>query len=296
MLNKPYMPKKNNIFLTLLILCLLHFCPMQLFAQIIIGGDVYGGGNMGAVGTENIADGITSETAPDEVTFTAEKTKVVASVTINEGTVRTVFGGGRNGRTYGSTCVTVKKAEANIGGTVGGINWKETIHGGLFGAGDGKSAYVFGNSTVTIEAGTIYQNVYGGGNQAELGGNTFVTLQGGDLQGDVFGGARMADIQGYCEVNVDGENIKSDLIVDYVYGGNDISGIIHGEKTISEISTNAYVHSSAERTAGEGEEQKHIFIGQLFGAGNGDYHNDTSPDVYPRWLVCFARMMSRFLT
>ena len=280
MLNKPYMPKKNNLFLTLLILCLLHFCPMQLFAQIIIGGDVYGGGNMGAVGTENIADGITSETAPDEVTFTAEKTKVVASVTINEGTVRTVFGGGRNGRTYGSTCITVKKAEANIGGTVGGINWKETIHGGLFGAGDGKSAYVFGNSTVTIEAGTIYQNVYGGGNQAELGGNTLVTLQGGDLQGDVFGGARMADIQGYCEVNVDGENIKSDLIVDYVYGGNDISGIIHGEKTISEISTNAYVHSSAERTAGEGEEQKHIFIGQLFGAGNGDYHNDTSPDVY----------------
>ena len=284
MLNK--MPNKPNILLVVLLLLGMQFYPHNLFAQITIGGDVYGGGNMGAVGTGNLADGITNETTPEDVTFAEGKdaNAVVAKVTINSGTVRTVFGGGKNGRTYGSTSVTVSETASTtptkIGGTVNDVDWTETIHGGLFGAGDGESAYVFGNSAVTIEAGTVYQNVYGGGNQAELGGNTTVTLQGGDMQGDVFGGARMADIQGYSEVNVDGVNIKNDLVVNYVYGGNDISGTIHGEQTVNGVGANAYVHSSAEKTAGTGETQKHIFIGQLFGGGNGDYHNTTTPDVY----------------
>ena len=279
MLNMPNKLNKNNKSFGKLLFLGMFLCPLHLFAQITIGGDVYGGGNMGAVGTGNLADGITNETAPENVSFAEGKTAttVVTNVTINGGTVRTVFGGGKNGRTYGSTNVDVtntdSNAATNIGGTVGGVDWTGTIHGGLFGAGDGASAYVFGNSTVTIEAGTIYQNVYGGGNQAELGGNTLVILQGGDLQGSVFGGARMADIKGYSEVNVDGENIKNDLVVNYVYGGNDISGTTHNLK--NEGVADAYVHSSKEAT-----EDKHIFIGQLYAGGNGDYHNSTLPDVY----------------
>ena len=272
MLSKP-----NKFLIKSLLGGVLLLCPMQLFAQITIGGDVYGGGKEGAVGTGNLADGITDATAPEDVTFATgtPATTEATNVTINGGTVRTVFGGGQNGRTYGSTKVEVKNTVSTvatkIGGTVNDVDWTGTIHGGLFGAGDGEHAYVFGNSTVTIEAGTIYQNVYGGGNQAELGGNTLVTLQGGDLQGDVFGGARMADIQGYSEVNVDGANIKNDLVVNYVYGGNDISGMIHGEQTVNSIAASAYVHSSVEKTAATGETQMHIFIGQLYAGGNGDY-------------------------
>ncbi|MBO7119744.1 MAG: hypothetical protein J6W03_05435, partial [Bacteroidaceae bacterium] len=254
-------------------------CPIHSFAQIqiTIGGDVYGGGNMGAVGTGLLAEGITNETAPENVEFASGKTASteVTNVTINGGTVRTVFGGGKNGRTYGSTKVVVTNTDSNvktnIGGTVNDINWTGTIHGGLFGAGDGESAYVFGNSAVTIDAGTVWQNVYGGGNQAEMGGNTLVTLQGGDMQGSVFGGARMADIKGYSEVNVDGANIKNDLVVNYVYGGNDISGTTHNLK--DEGIADAYVHSSKEAT------DKHIFIGQLYAGGNGDYHN-AADNVY----------------
>lgn len=274
MLNKLY---KSNKPLKKLLFWGMLLCPLHFFAQITIGGDVYGGGNMGAVGTGNLADGITNETTPENVAFAEGKTAstMVTNVTINGGTVRTVFGGGKNGRTYGSTKVEITNTDSNtvtnIGGTVGGVDWTGTIHGGLFGAGDGASAYVFGNSAVTIDAGIVYQNVYGGGNQAELGGNTLVTLQGGDLQGSVFGGARMADIKGYSEVNVDGANIKNDLIVNYVYGGNDISGTTHNIK--NEGVADAYVHSSKEAT------NKHIFIGQLYAGGNGDYHN-AADDVY----------------
>ena len=267
--NKLNMVIKPNKILMILLLMGMQICSHSLHAQITIGGDIYGGGNKGAVGTGNLADGITNETAPESVVFKADKSTSATSVTINGGTVRTVFGGGRNGRTYGSTSVAVNSNETSIGGTVGNVDWTGTIHGGLFGAGDGESAYVFGNSSVTVEAGTIYQNIYGGGNQAELGGNTSVVLRGGDLRGSIFGGARMADIQGYSDVFVDATNIKTDLVVNYIYGGNDISGSINGEQTINGISTNTYVHTSAENESAD----KHIFVGQLYAGGNGDYHN-----------------------
>ena len=273
--NKLNMVIKPNKILMILLLMGMQICSHNLHAQITIGGDIYGGGNKGAVGTGNLADGITNETAPESVVFKADKSTAATSVTINGGTVRTVFGGGRNGRTYGSTSVAVNSNETSIGGTVGNVNWTGTIHGGLFGAGDGESAYVFGNSSVTVEAGTIYQNIYGGGNQAELGGNTSVVLRGGDLRGSIFGGARMADIQGYSDVFVDATNIKTDLVVNYIYGGNDISGSINGEQTINGIITNTYVHTSAENESAD----KHIFVGQLYAGGNGDYHN-SEDNVY----------------
>ena len=327
-------PNRITAGLPLLAVAFVLFSSVQVLAQstvtITIGGDVYGGGKEGAVGTGNASvtiyqyytaaeavtynaaltgavnvgddDGnggtYTAETAaaynatlpgavkegdvksvvePSDVTIT-DATTAFTQVKVLGGTVRTVFGGGKNGRTYGSTSVVMAQTNDNvptaIGGTVSNVDWTGTIHGGLFGAGDGASAYVFGNSSVKVEAGTVYQNVYGGGNQATLKGNTLVTLQGGDLLGSVFGGARMADINGFSEVNVDGANLKSDLVVDFVYGGNDISGTIDGKKKVGTDETNAYVHSSEEASG------KHIFIGQLFAGGNGDYHNTTSPDVY----------------
>lgn len=92
------------------------------------------------------------------------------SVEINDGHVRTVFGGGENGRVYGLTAAFIN------GGEIGAENLTGTIHGGVFGAGDGASAYVFGESHVWIKGGTIYNNVYGGGNQADLIGSAFTRL------------------------------------------------------------------------------------------------------------------------
>lgn len=131
-------------------------------------------------------------------------------------------------------------------------------------------------------------NVYGGGNAGTTGGKTSVTIHAGDLK-NVYGGARQADIGGSAHVNIDGEHISGDILIDAVYGGNDISGTIGtsadiptglvnaGENGIDNT-YNAFVQTTPERqeTTGTGDDavtsQPYgIFVGQLFGGGNGDY-------------------------
>ena len=183
-----------------LLLCLIiALTAHTTYAQVIIGGDVYGGGKKGAVTNEN----------PSATNAT--------NVSIgSNATVRTVFGGGQEGAVTGNTVVEIK------GGVICHTDWNGTVHGGVFGAGDGANAVVDGASKVTITSGTIYNNIYGGGNQADLKGSTDVILQGGTMQGDVYGGARMANIEGRTFVNIDGANATNSLIVRGVYGGNDI--------------------------------------------------------------------------
>ena len=140
---------------------------------------------------------------------------------------------------------------------------------------------------------TIGGNVYGGGNAGDVQGNATVTVYEGDELNQVFGGARMADVGGRTFVHVDGEKMSSDIIIDAVYGGNDIAGKI-GESVEEtdaipaaikdEVTNNitetadkntkkysAFILTTPERTAGTGETQSHIFIGKLYGGGNGDY-------------------------
>ena len=76
------------------------------------------------------------------------------------------------------------------------------------------------------------------------------------IGGNVFGGARQADVKGNGSVTIYGGNKtdKSDMItITGVYGGNDIAGTVEGGSTVTT----------------KGGEQ--LFVGQLFGGGNGDY-------------------------
>ncbi len=284
------MRTRNNILplrpdrIILLAGMLLFGCMAAQSQSITIGGDIYGGGRNGAVGTANSSN----PSEPVETQIRLTSTGTATNVSINSGTVRTVFGGGENGRVYGSTSVEIN------GGTIGHADWDNTIHGGVFGAGDGKDAYVFGHSSVTLHGGTVVQNVYGGGNQANLVGSTAVTLRGGTIQSTVYGGARVADIYGYSLVDIDGAHAINDLIIGAVYGGNDIGGqiIIPSETgnnwtwvrnlqvpdVISQKAKNAtsnngygidkswnvFINASNSLT-------NTIYIGQLFGGGNGDY-------------------------
>ena len=134
-------------------------------------------------------------------------------------------------------------------------------------------------------------SVYGGGNEGNVGGNTTVTLRAGDLD-KVFGGARMADIDGRCFVNIDGEKASDYMLINYVYAGNDISGMIGKKLDTSESPAatlptmlsnaaengidktwDAIIRISTKRTAqgAPAADAKKIYIGQLFGGGNGDY-------------------------
>ena len=261
----------------LLLAGLLLTCISVKSQTIIIQGDIYGGGRNGAVGTANVVD---PEAPINTINFTPSDT--TTNIKIYSGSVRTVFGGGENGRTFGNTAVVIDYVAGDTT-QIGDDQWKETAHGGVFGAGDGSKAYVFGHSHVEVKGGTVVQNVYGGGNQADLMGTTTVKLQGGDLEGTVYGGARVANIFGHSFVDIDGANATNDLIISAVYGGNDIGGDIKPGNwswtqnlTIPSVFTsatdndidgtyNSFVHSSLEAAG------KHIFVGQVFGGGNGDY-------------------------
>lgn len=259
---------------------LLLGCISAHSQNITIGGDIYGGGRQGAVGTAKAQRASANKDSVQLKAGALTEGTYTTEIKINSGSVRTVFGGGENGRTYGNTSVTIQGSSTQVGSE----NWQGSVYGGVFGAGDGESAYVFGHTNLFINGGSIVQNVYGGGNRADLMGSTSVQLSGGQLQRSVFGGARLANIYGYSFVNINGAGALNDLIISTVYGGNDIAGDINSSGKWSWTSNptlpsvlglanannafktyNAFVFSSPEK------EGKHIFVGQLYGGGNGDY-------------------------
>ena len=143
-------------------------------------------------------------------------------------------------------------------------------------------------------------HVYGGGNAGNTGGNTTVTVHAGDLN-KVFGGARMADVEGRAFVNIDGAHASNYIVINRLYGGNDIAGTIgtefegksedqlpelpnevkdHADNNGVDKTWNALVLISTKTvTTGTGDEAvtteaegaQKIYIGQLFGGGDGEY-------------------------
>jgi len=135
-------------------------------------------------------------------------------------------------------------------------------------------------------------NVYGGGNEGKTGGSSTVIVRAGDID-KVFGGARMADVEGSAFVQIDGANASDYIVINYVYGGNDISGSIGTSTSLPptlpaadattdgvDATWNAFIHISTKTTTTvkdeeevveEAEDAKKIYIGQLFAGGNGDY-------------------------
>ena len=143
---------------------------------------------------------------------------------------------------------------------------------------------------------SIGGNVYGGGNAGNTGGSTSVTVRAANIQGAVFGGARMANVGGSAFVNIDASSSSAFVLANRVYGGNDIAGTIGTsaslppalEKTLEnkiDNSWNAFVRVNSDKTittkgeTGSETSVGAVYIGQLFGGGNGDYDytSDDSP-------------------
>lgn len=110
-----------------------------------------------------------------------------------------------------------------------------------------------------------------------------------NIGGSVFGGARQANVDGHTFIHIGAE--KHDVVINYVFGGNDISGTIGSSTVPSEIkkasengvdgSWNAFIRLSAKVKADGTEDTqnaKKVYIGQLFGGGYGDYEykNETT--------------------
>ena len=187
-------------------------------------------------------------------------------------------------------------------------------------------------------------NVYGGGNHAEVKGSTKVTVKAGDIgavmdpnatrpledpQGKVYGGARMANVGGNAFVHIDGKSVLATgtpnyILINQVYGGNDIAGQIgtgtvpteleavkrvpadanDSTKNVVDNTFNTFVRISTKvlmdadtivrysqsevdlastdpdnaaygKTPGvdakPDPDARKVYIGQLFGGGNGDF-------------------------
>ena len=128
-------------------------------------------------------------------------------------------------------------------------------------------------------------HVYGGGNAGETGGNSTVTIRQGDLN-RVFGGARMADVKGRAFMHIDGAHASNYIVINRLYGGNDIAGTIGTsiEDLPEEIKTHA-ANNNVDKTWNalllittktnldetEADDAQKIYIGQLFGGGDGEY-------------------------
>ena len=118
---------------------------------------------------------------------------------------------------------------------------------------------LFVSFSAQAQAPVIGGNVYGGGNQGYVGGSTTVQVKSGNLN-KVFGGARMANVGGYAYVNIDGQHATDYTVINYVFGGNDISGTIGTAEAVDEtlpmelvsnpdgvdITWNTYVHLSTK--------------------------------------------------
>ena len=134
-------------------------------------------------------------------------------------------------------------------------------------------------------------NVYGGGNAGDTGGRSTVTVYSGDLH-NVYGGARQANVGGGAFLHIDGEHASNYIVIDKAYGGNDIAGTIGSPEDVSkavpaeltEVGTapgknnidatwNAFVRTSTKMDGdAEDADAQKVYIGQLFGGGNGDYY------------------------
>ena len=99
-----------------------------------------------------------------------------------------------------------------------------------------------------------------------------------NISGKVFGGARQADVEGHTYVNIGSE--KHDVVIDYVFGGNDIAGTIgssgdpaSADKLPTELThaTENGINNSWNAIVKLSDGPKKLYIGQLFGGGYGNY-------------------------
>ena len=100
-----------------------------------------------------------------------------------------------------------------------------------------------------------------------------------NIGGAVFGGARQANVGGHTYVNIEAKETNLDIVINAVYGGNDIAGEVAtslGEETtvpegLEEATENHVDNTYSAFIRTSQADNKKLFIGQLFGGGNGDY-------------------------
>lgn len=248
---------------------------------VVVGGNVYGGGNNAAV-TGN------------------------TSVTYNDShansTVAKLFGGGNAAGVSGTSAVTLTNGKVTAGiyggcnasGAIGG-NITVSLNGGIvgtsgstpdivFGGGYGAPTSTGGNVTLAVNGSTVHGNVYGGSAlgsvNATSSNTTTVNILDGIINGNIYGGglgeagaANVAkgQVNGTVTVNIG----ATDGAQNPTYSGNaTINGDVYGcNNTNGSPKANVFVnvYKTAHNEAANG-----YAIDQVFGGGNQADYNPTS--------------------
>ena len=215
--------------------------------------------------------------------------------------------------------------QANTGNVYGGgeeskvsqnsdvvISGTSLVYGSVFGAGKGKDtdyemARVSGDSKVTMAAGTVKQNIYGGGELSMVDGDAHVQITGGMIglddpestDGFVFGGGRgsifdplFANVKGNTYVTMSGGTVHNTL-----FGGGELASVgtfsfADAAYVDAHLADSLVVGEPVSCAAGTGRCLVQISggqighknatllddIGYVFGAGMGVYTDPHAPD------------------
>lgn len=189
-----------------------------------------------------------------------------------------VHGGGygENTRVLGNVSLNIGDTEAASGATIYG----DVYGGSAQGKTNGNSSLTAGKTTaVTMSAGTVSGNLYGGGlgdatHEADVWGPVSVTLHGGTVTGSVFGcNNTKGQPQSTVSVVLDGSNTNSPLSVGNVFGGGNQANYsgsptvtISGGKVISNVfgggdEADILGNTSVAMSGGQ-------VLGSIYGGGN----------------------------
>ena len=225
---------------------------VSISGSALIKGNVYGGGELGCVGTYSISD--------DMRTFTWQDTDGTNNTAANS-----------DNKNTGICNVIIDGSSA-------------VINGHVFGAGKGKDdtfwcekgiAY---RTIVNVKNGTVNGNVYGGGEVGRVETDTKVKIGDGDgaegeeiaptITGSVFGGGAGVETHGYSAL-VRGNttvNVEGNAAVGHsVYGGGEIASVgkygLDAENMPSILQGGGYCYVTVKGNAAIAED--------VFGAGKG---------------------------
>lgn len=154
---------------------------------------------------------------------------VNTKITMNGGTVNTLYGGGSNADVTGDAGTSI----IIHGGTV-----CDSIYGG------GSKGTVNGNTNVTVNGGIVKDSVYGGGRvlDSPVNGTAYVTVNGGEVSDTVYGGGIYSSVSNAVVTVTDGT-------VGTIYGGsNGYTGtnVIDAMVTVSGGTVTGNVYGSGQ--------------------------------------------------
>lgn len=179
-----------------------------------VTGNVFGGGELGAVGTSNVNlnGGIINGNVfggGNNVGVTTSNVNINSTVALSN-TSNAIFGGSNAKGTTENTNVIIKAKYAS------GDNKLKNVYGGGLG-----SETTVTNSTVNLETDSaVYADIYGGGKEGKTL-NTTVNLNGGESGKNIFGGGHLAGVENSVKINS-----KNGSKAQNVFGGSNENGSV----------------------------------------------------------------------